>query len=154
MFLVQFGLIVTLRTKEVTNAEPRAKNEKVADKLRSLDRRTNSCIKTNRGVRRSIEIQNASLELNVRDWTPGVEPCAETKSSRHCHLGRDSRFLYPLASLHCIFLFVYRLPLVRLLFSILSSLRTDSRSLVHLVGDRLITNLPPLFGNRSEERTK
>lgn len=41
------------------------------------------------------------MELNVRDWTPGVEPCAETKSSRHCHLGRDSRFLYPLASLRC-----------------------------------------------------
>lgn len=44
--------------------------------------------------------REASLELNARDWTPGVEPCAETKSSRHCHLGRDSRFLYPLASLH------------------------------------------------------
>lgn len=38
-------------------------------------------------------------ELNARGWTPGVEPCAETKSSRHCHLGRDSRFLHPLASL-------------------------------------------------------
>lgn len=37
------------------------------------------------------EIQSTSLELNVRGWTPGVEPCAETKSSRHCHLGRDAR---------------------------------------------------------------
>lgn len=34
-----------------------------------------------------------SLKLNVRDWTPGVEPCAETKSSRRCHLERDSRFI-------------------------------------------------------------
>lgn len=91
----------------------------------------------------------------MRDWTPGVEPCAETKSSRHCHLGRDSRFLYPLASLHCIFLFVYPLPLVRLLFPV-ASLRTDSRSLVHLVGDRLIRNLSPLFGNcpRNEQSSQ
>lgn len=41
------------------------------------------------------EIQNTSLELNVRGWTPGVEPCAETKSSRHCHLGRDARVFTP-----------------------------------------------------------
>lgn len=40
-------------------------------------------------------IQSTSLELNVRGWTPGVEPCAETKSSRHCHLGRDSRIFTP-----------------------------------------------------------
>lgn len=42
------------------------------------------------------EIQSTTcLELNVRCWTPGVEPCAETKSSRHCHLGRDSRIFTP-----------------------------------------------------------
>ena len=80
----------------------------------------------------------------MRDWTPGVEPCAETKSSRHCHLGRDSRFLYPLASLHCMFLFVYPLPLVRLLFP--SSYRFEESS-PSIVGDRLIRNLSPLFGN-------
>ena len=34
-----------------------------------------------------------SLKLNVPDWTPGVEPCAETKSSRRCHLERDSRYI-------------------------------------------------------------
>lgn len=32
-----------------------------------------------------------------------------------------------------------------------ASLRTDSRSLVYLVGDRLIRNLPPLFGNRPKD---
>lgn len=43
----------------------------------------------------AVEIQSTSLELNVRGWTPGVEPCAETKSSRHCHLGRDARVFTP-----------------------------------------------------------
>lgn len=84
----------------------KAKNKvlQVADHIISrFVQRTHKSSKRDR--RRSIVIQNASLELNVRDWTPGVEPCAETKSSRHCHLGRDSRFLYPLASLHCIFHF-------------------------------------------------
>lgn len=45
--------------------------------------------------RSAPEIQSTSLELNVRGWTPGVEPCAETKSSRHCHLGRDARVFTP-----------------------------------------------------------
>ena len=99
----QFCLVVTYG--QMTNTTRKAKNKvlQVADD--TICRFVERTHKSKRDHRRSIVIQNASLELNVRDWTPGVEPCAETKSSRHCHLGRDSRFLYPLASLHCIFLF-------------------------------------------------
>lgn len=54
-----------------------------------------ACGETARRFSSAPEIQSTSLELNVRGWTPGVEPCAETKSSRHCHLGRDARVFTP-----------------------------------------------------------
>lgn len=75
----------------------------------------------------------ASLELNVRGWTPGVEPCAETKSSRHCHLGRDAR-IFTLAG-ECP-------PPLSAPFPILSSPTPPSLSL-------LLIGTPPLVARKS-----
>lgn len=74
------------------------------------------------------------MELNVRGWTPGVEPCAETKSSRHCHLGRDARVFYTR----------WRVSILRIPFPVLCLVPLAPV----LVAKRLPMSIPrgPLFG--------
>lgn len=74
------------------------------------------------------EIQSTSLDLNVRGWTPGVEPCAETKSSRHCHLGRDARVFTPAGEFP---LYVHFPPPVFRQSSFLACPRREATSNIH-----------------------